>query len=227
MNPHLSNLSSIDSLTNGVAQNQRVTRKQRLERRVFSNTPVLKSRDQHDLCERISLAVCVQPEVLQPVTILIKAPLAGMVATHSRENVALMLSPTSRLTRIPSCRPGARCGRTFHTSAERPRARARRPREPLQSSSTPTNSWSRLVVEQLGLQNLVNIDFEWNQHVTGKPAFEPATLSTRSASKVAFPYDFRASGGALPARFCDKSGSRAELASGSRFRYRRATLLAE
>src|SRR6266536_6402659 len=45
----------------------------------------LKLRAQHDLCDCTSLVICVQPEVLQSVTILIKVPLAGIVATHSRE----------------------------------------------------------------------------------------------------------------------------------------------
>src|SRR5438552_6433605 len=92
MTPHLSNLSSIDSLTNGVVENQRVTRKQRLETLVFPECAGLKCGRRHDLCAHTSLAICFQLEVLQSGTILIKSPLAGIVATHSRENVALLLS---------------------------------------------------------------------------------------------------------------------------------------
>src|SRR5216117_195955 len=103
MIPHLSNLSSIDSRTNGVADDQRVTRKQRLEIRVFRNAPALKLRAQHDLCDCTSLVICVQPEVLQSVTILIKVPLAGIVATHSREKRgASALAPDG--TRGATCR---------------------------------------------------------------------------------------------------------------------------
>src|SRR5947207_4355099 len=188
MTPHLSNLSSIDSLTNGAAENRRITRKLRLETMVFPECAGLKCGRRHDLCEHTSLAICFQLEVLQSGTILIKAPLAGIVATHSRENVALMLSllPAhymSWLIQIPSCRHDARCGCTFRTSAARPRAQPGLRRERLQSSSSlqralsyawllcpisdrasrvAQNSWLRLVVEQLGVQNLVIIDFEWN-----------------------------------------------------------------
>ena len=216
MTPHLSNLSSIDSLTNGAAENRRITRKLRLETMVFPECAGLKCGRRHDLCEHTSLAICFQLEVLQSGTILIKAPLAGIVATHSRENVALVLSLLPArymcwLIQIPSCRHDARCGCTFRTSAARPRAQPGLRRERLQSSSSlqralsyaclwcpisdrasrvAQNSWLRLVVEQLGVQNLVIIDFEWNQQVTGWPASGRRPLSIVSASKVAFSDNF-------------------------------------
>src|SRR6266487_3816345 len=182
----------------------------------FHECAGLKWEYRHDLCEHTSLAICFQLEDLQSGTILIKSPLAGIVATHSRENVAVMpsLLParyTFRLTRIPSCRHGARCGCTLRTSAERPQVQTRPRREWLQSSSSlpgalsyaclwcpinepasrvGQNSCSRLVVEQLGLQNLVNIDVERNQQVTGRPASGRRPLSIVSTSKVAFSDNF-------------------------------------
>ena len=250
MTPHLSNLSSIDSLTNGVVENQRVTRKQRLETLVFPECAGLKCGRRHDLCAHTSLAICFQLEVLQSGTILIKSPLAGIVATHSRENVALLLSRLtaryiSRLTQTPSCRHGARCVCTFRTSAERPQVQTRPRREWLQSSSSlPSalsyaclwcpinerasrvgqNSCSRLVVEQLGLQNRVFITFEWNQRVTGRPASGRRPLSIVSTSKVAFSGNFwalpdfqAASASPCQARFQDQSGFRLQPGREARF----------
>src|SRR5881396_3571229 len=50
MTPHLSNLRSIDSLTNVVAENQRLMRKLRLETMVFPECAGLKCGRRHDLC---------------------------------------------------------------------------------------------------------------------------------------------------------------------------------
>ena len=96
MTPHLSNLRSIDSLTNVVPKINGL-RGNSGSGRWFSRMRRAKVGCRHDLCEHTSLAICFQLEVLQSVTILKCWLAANRSDLLTRKRGARALAPAGTL----------------------------------------------------------------------------------------------------------------------------------